>query len=74
VQIDPLIHVYPPGHGRRSIYLDFLENLSERLLAQKLIAERELTDLKLAARRHVDDPETLVMSHLFFQVWGRKPG
>jgi len=24
-------------------------------------------------RRHVDDPGTLMLSHLFVQAWGRKP-
>ena len=74
VHVKPFIHVYPPGHGRRSILLDFAENLSERVVAEKLIAERELTDLKIALRRHLDNPDTLVVSHLFFQAWGRKPG
>ncbi len=74
VQVHPIIHVYPPGHGRRTIYLDFLENVSARLLAQELIAERELAELKASLRRHVDDPGTLVLSHLFLQAWGRKPG
>jgi hypothetical protein len=23
--------------------------------------------------RHLEDPNTLVMSHLYVQVWGRKP-
>ncbi len=73
VQVTPLIHVYPPGHGRRSIMLDFVENLSERLVAQQLIAEGELGELKLALARHIEDPETLVVSHLFFQAWGRVP-
>jgi ubiquinone/menaquinone biosynthesis C-methylase UbiE len=73
VQVNCLVHVYPPGHSRRPIHLEFLENLSERLVAQKLIGERELGDLKAAMKRHIDDPETLVMSNLFFQVWGRKP-
>jgi hypothetical protein len=73
VRVNPLIHVFPPGHGRRRILLDFVENLSERILAQKLIGERELTDLKRAVRRHLDDPGTLVVSNLFFQSWGRKP-
>ena len=74
VRINPLIHVYPPGNGRRNILLDFAENLTERLLAQKLTGEQELTDLKNALRHHLDDPGTLVVSHLFFQSWGRKPG
>jgi len=73
VQVNPLIHVYPPGHGRRTIMLDFVENLSERLVAQKLISAHELDDLKAALKHHIDDPETLVVSHLFFQAWGRKP-
>jgi SAM-dependent methyltransferase len=73
VQVSPLIHVYPPGHGRRTIMLDFVENLSDRLLTQELVGERELADLKADLRRHIDDPDTLIVSHLFFQAWGRKP-
>ena len=73
VRVNPLIHVYPPGHGRRSILLDFAENLSERIIAEKLVGERELTDLKGALSRHLADPNTLVVSHLYFQAWGRKP-
>ena len=66
-------HVYPPGHGRRSLLLDFSENLSERLVAQKLVSESELTGLKADLSRHLADPNTLVVSHLYFQAWGRKP-
>jgi SAM-dependent methyltransferase len=73
LQVSPLIHVYPPGHGRRTIMFDFVENLSERLVAQKLVGQAELGDLKAALKRHVDDPATLVVSHLFFQAWGCKP-
>jgi SAM-dependent methyltransferase len=73
VRVRPLVHVYPPGTARRYILLDFAENLSERLLAQQLVREPELAELKAALRRHLDDPQTLVVSHLFFQAWGRKP-
>lgn len=73
VRVNPIIHVYPPGHGRRSLLLDFAENLSERIVAQGLIAERELAGLKEALARHLADPNTLVVSHLYFQAWGRKP-
>ncbi len=73
VQVNPLVHVYPPGYGRRMIPLDFVENLSDRLLAQDLIQESELSDLKNDLRRHLEDPETLVISCLFVQAWGRKP-
>jgi ubiquinone/menaquinone biosynthesis C-methylase UbiE len=72
VRVNPIIHIYPPGHGRRTILLDFAENLSERILAQRLVGERELADMKVALGRHLANPDTLVVSHLFFQAWGRK--
>jgi ubiquinone/menaquinone biosynthesis C-methylase UbiE len=74
IGVNPIVHVYAPGHGRRNLLLDFSENLSERLVAQKLVGERELADLKADLSRHLADPDTLVVSHLYFQVWGRKPG
>ena len=74
VSINPIVHVYPPGHGRRSLLLDFAENLSDLLVAQQFVDAGELTDLKAALSRHLADPGTLVVSHLYFQVWGRKPG
>jgi SAM-dependent methyltransferase len=73
IRVNPLIHVYPPGHGRRSILLDFAENLTERILTQKLIAERELSEMKGSLRKHLANPDTLVVSHLFVQAWGHKP-
>jgi ubiquinone/menaquinone biosynthesis C-methylase UbiE len=72
IRVNPIFHVYPPGHSRRSILLDFAENLSERIVAQKLVDEREFTVLKDALRHHIEDPGTLVVSHLFFQAWGRR--
>jgi hypothetical protein len=73
IRVNPIIHVYPPDHGRRNLLLDFSENLSERLVAQKLIDEPALMELKAELSRHLADPDTLVVSHLYFQVWGRKP-
>jgi ubiquinone/menaquinone biosynthesis C-methylase UbiE len=73
IGINPIIHVYPPGHGRRTILLDFADNLTERILEQGLVDESELTAMKTALRLHLDEPSTLVVSHTFFQVWGRTP-
>lgn len=56
----------------RTILLDFVNNLSERVVAQRLIGESQLSEAKAALERHLADPSTLVVSHLFFQVWGRK--
>jgi SAM-dependent methyltransferase len=73
VQVHPVIHVYPPGHGRRTILPDFAENLRDRLIEQEIIGVTEFNDLLAALRRHIDDPQTLVVSHLFFRAWGRRP-
>ena len=73
IRVNPIIHVYPANHGRRNLLLDFSENLSERLVAQKLIGEAALTGLKAELAQRLADPDTLVVSHLYFQAWGRKP-
>ncbi|HEX7427057.1 MAG TPA: methyltransferase domain-containing protein [Mycobacterium sp.] len=73
VEAHPLIHIYPPGHARRSILLDFVEDVSERLVETGTASPAELETLTDSLRRHLDDPDTLVVSHLFVQAWGRKP-
>lgn len=73
VHTHAIVHVHPPGDPRRGILLDFAENLKERILSQKLIAEEAFTDLKETLRRHIEDPETLVVVGPYFQVWGCKP-
>jgi ubiquinone/menaquinone biosynthesis C-methylase UbiE len=73
IQVNPLIHVYPPGHNRRSILCDFLENVRDRILAENLMTETEFHERFTELQRHLDDTDTLVVSHLFIQVWGRKP-
>lgn len=73
VDVRPVVHIYPKDSGRRTILLDFAENLSTRFVAGGLIDEPALGRLKAALREHLDDPATLVVSHLFFQAWGRKP-
>ena len=73
VRVRPLISLYPPGHGNRTILVDFVGNLRERLLAENMIGEAELAELMSATKRHLDDPITLVVSAVFFQVWGGKP-
>jgi SAM-dependent methyltransferase len=57
VQINPLVHVYPPGHGRRSILVDFLENLTDRMIAGGFVTHDELESLEQAIAARVADPE-----------------
>jgi SAM-dependent methyltransferase len=73
IHVSPVIHVYPQGHSRRHIFCDFLENVRDRILAEKLMTENEFRNQFAALQRHLDDPNTLVISHLFLQVWGTKP-
>ena len=73
IEVNPVIHVYPHGHNRRAIFWHFLQNVRDRLLEQELITESEFSELMAELKEHLDCPDTLVVSHLFFQVWGRKP-
>jgi ubiquinone/menaquinone biosynthesis C-methylase UbiE len=73
IEVNPVVHVYPHGHNRRAIFWQFLQNVREPILEQELIGESEFTDLTAELKEHLDRTETLVVSHLFFQVWGRKP-
>jgi SAM-dependent methyltransferase len=73
VHVHPLVHVYPPGHGRRMLLLEFVENARSRILEKNLIGEIELNELTAALKNHLEDPETLVLSSVFIQAWGRIP-
>jgi SAM-dependent methyltransferase len=74
IHVHPIIHVYPPGHGRRFILCDFFRNVRDRLLAAGLIDENQFRDWMSESKRHLDDANTVVISHLFVQAWGHKPG
>jgi SAM-dependent methyltransferase len=73
VRVHPLVHVYPPGHSRRMLVLEFVENARERIIEAGLSDAAELDDVTAGLRRHLEDPETLVVSSLFIQAWGRTP-
>jgi hypothetical protein len=73
VRVNPTVQVFPFGHGRRMLLLEFVENARPRLLDNNLIGEVELNELTASLKRHLEDPETLVLSSVFFQVWGRRP-
>jgi SAM-dependent methyltransferase len=73
IRVQPWVHAYPVGHGRRMLLLDFVENARTRLLDQELIGDVELNELTSLLKRHLEDPETLVLSSVFVQAWGRTP-
>ena len=73
IQSDAVVHVYPPGHDRRPILYDFINNVREQLVAGGHIdrgqLERDMSELGA----HLADPAVLVSSHMFFRNIGRKP-
>lgn len=73
VKVQPLLNVYQPGSNRRTILLDFIGNIREAAIREGFVQEKELNELVAEVRRHLDNPHTLVVSHIYFQVWGRKP-
>jgi SAM-dependent methyltransferase len=73
VHVTPVIHCEPLGAGRRNILCDLAENLHDGFVMQGLLTEVEFKDQLAELKRHLDDPDTLVIPHLFLQVWGKKP-
>jgi SAM-dependent methyltransferase len=65
--------VFPAGHSRRTIRLELIRSMRPKIIGFGLAGERELDELDRAAREHLSDPRTLLMSYLYFLAWGRKP-
>ena len=65
--------VPPAGHPRRTVILDILEAMRTKITEQGLLSSAELDRLDRDARKHLADPSTLIMPHLSFIAWGRKP-
>jgi hypothetical protein len=73
VGAEAVADIYPPGHSRRTIRIDLVRSMRPKILERELADDRELEELDRAAREHLSDPDTLVLPHLLFLVWGRKP-
>ncbi len=65
--------VHRAGDTRRTVRLDLVRGMRPMILWLGLADERELDELDRTVREHLDDPRTLVMPHLSFLAWGRKP-
>jgi hypothetical protein len=73
VDFEARVQMYPHGNSRRTIRLDLVQSMRPQVLEMGLATPAELDELDTAARAHLDDPYTVVMSGLFFLTWGRKP-
>ena len=67
------VQMYPPGHSRRTIRLDLVRSMRQQVVEMGLASAAELDELDAAARPHLNDPHTVVLSGLLFLTWGRKP-
>ena len=73
VEAEARAQMYPHGNSRRTIRLDLVQSMRPQVLEMGLATATELADLDAAARAHLDNPHTVVMSGLLFLTWGRKP-
>jgi SAM-dependent methyltransferase len=73
VEVEARVQMYPHGNSRRTIRLDLVQSMRPQVLEMGLATDTELDELDAAARAHLDDPHTVVMSGLLFLTWGRKP-
>lgn len=73
IGVEAITHVYPAGHSRRTIRVDLVRSMRDKIVARGIAGEQELDELDSAAREYLSDPQTLVLSGVYFQAWGRKP-
>jgi SAM-dependent methyltransferase len=73
IRVDAVVHVYPPGHDRRPILRNFIDNVRDKLIDGGFIERSDLERDMAVLDRYLSNPETLVLSHLFFRLWGRVP-
>ena len=73
IGIEARARVCQPGDSRRTIGPDLVRSLHPTIVSLGLADQGELDALDRAVRGHLDDPHTLVMPHLSFVAWGRKP-
>ena len=55
------------------VAIDLVRSMRPQIMQLGLADEKELDTLDAAARAHIEDPRTVVMSGLLFLVCGRKP-
>jgi ubiquinone/menaquinone biosynthesis C-methylase UbiE len=73
IDVTPLLHVYPPNNSRRNILCDLVESVRDQVVEDGLMRQVEFEENLRELKLHLEDPNTLVISNLFFQVWGKKP-
>jgi ubiquinone/menaquinone biosynthesis C-methylase UbiE len=73
IGVEAVAGVYRAGNSRRTIVPDLTRSIHPTIVGLGLADQRELDELDRTVRAHLDDPGTLVLAHLSFLAWGRKP-
>jgi SAM-dependent methyltransferase len=73
IGVEAKADIYPAGNSRRTIRADLVRSMHPKILAAGIASERELDQVDQAVRKHLSDPDTLMLPHLLFLAWGRKP-
>jgi SAM-dependent methyltransferase len=73
IGVEAKADIYPAGNSRRTIRADLVRSMRPKILAAGIASERELDEVDQAVREHLSDPDTVMLPHLLFLAWGRKP-
>ena len=73
VTVEVRAGVYPAGHSRRTIRADLVRSMHPQIIEMGLGDQQELDELDAAVRKHLENPDVLVMPGLYFLARGRKP-
>jgi SAM-dependent methyltransferase len=74
-QVELEVHAaaYPAGHSRRSLLPDLVRSLRPMLIERGLADGASLAEFDQQVRAHLANADVVMVSHLLFAVWGRKP-
>ena len=74
LHVEPFVQSWPVGNVRRAVLYDFIGNIGDALVSSGMFDRPALETDLAELDRALKDPTLLVVSHLFFRVWGRIPG
>jgi len=72
IGVEARTDVYPADHPQRTVLPDLLRAVHPKIITRGLAGEAELGALDTAARRHLADPDTLVVPVTYFLAWACK--
>ncbi len=73
IGVEAKADIYLAGNSRRTIRADLVRSMRPKIVAAGIASERELDEVDQAVRKHLRDPDTLMLPHLLFLAAGRKP-